>query len=406
MDIVGGAYLEEVDFYDYRNVFGSAVRATAAVSNLADGEAHLTVRAAERHIATLNGHARAHGFSLNVQESTNQIIGFRYYHGLTDGNLFGWAGGDTRYRLEVTDSAAVLRFGMVEGTAVVSGDRVVYDPQSPQPEPFHQNGSEATHLALVLNASEAKAWSKKHDLEPAGEELLDLPDVEAVVIKCGPKGALAFSGDGIGGIPSYRTSHVWPVGSGDVFSGVFAYYWAVEEKSPVQAARAASAAAAYFCDTQVLPIPHNPPSHPEFTGDELPLRFGEPTPQIYLAGPFFTLGQRWLVNEARRGLLELDVDVFSPLHDVGDVTERESVEDVAASDLDGLQSSDLVLALLDEPDSGTNVEIGYARSRDIPVVIYADHLQDRQRTMLEGTDCQIFDHFPTAVYQSVWRAQT
>lgn len=406
MDVVGGAYLEEVEFYDYRNVFGSAPRAAAAISNLGDENVHLTVRSAEQHISTLESHAKAYGFSLNVQESTNQVLGFRYYHGLTDGNLFGSRPGDNRYLLEVKDSTSVLRFGMVEGTAVVSGDRVVYDPQSPQPEPFHENGSQANHLALVLNASEAKAWSGQEDLKSAGDDLLDLPDVEAVVIKCGPKGALVFSVNGVEGVPSYRTSHVWPIGSGDVFSGVFAYYWAVERKSPVSAANAASAAAAYFCDTQVLPIPPAPSSKAEFTGEELALRFGEPTPQIYLAGPFFTLGQRWLVNETRRGLLDLDVDIFSPLHDVGDAAVSESVGEVAASDLDGLRSSDLVLALLDEPDSGTSVEIGYARSQDIPVVIYADHLQNRQRTMLEGTDCQIFDHFPTAVYQSIWRAQT
>ena len=39
--------------------------------------------------------------------------------------------------------------------------------------------------------------------------------------------------------------------------------------------------------------------------------------KVYLAGPFFSMGQRWLVDEARRCLGELGMDVFSPFHDIG-----------------------------------------------------------------------------------------
>ena len=50
----------------------------------------------------------------------------------------------------------VLRFGMLEGTAVVDADYAVYDPQNAAaPESFARNGSKANHLALVLNIYEA-----------------------------------------------------------------------------------------------------------------------------------------------------------------------------------------------------------------------------------------------------------
>lgn len=402
MHVAGGAYLEEVEFYGYRNVFGSAVRAAAASAGLSGDNVSLVTCAADDFKRTLRSHADAFGFNLDIQSTTGQAIGFRYYHGLTDGKLIGWSDTDREYRLSVSGASACLRFGMVEGTAVVSGDRVVYDPQSPDPESFHENGSQADQLAIVLNDAEAKNWSSKSDIRGAGEFLLEYPDVEVVVIKQGPRGAFVFDGDQVRFVPSYRTNYVWPVGSGDVFSGVFAHYWADRQIDAMQAALRASAAAAYFCETQNLPIPEDPQSKPEFTGEKVSLPGEGASPHVYLAGPFFTLGQRWLINETRRSLLNMGAEVFSPVHEVGVKSPDNKPQEIASSDLEGLHSSDIVLALMDEADRGTSMEIGYARSEGIPVVVYADHLVDRHKTMLEGTGCHIFDHFPTAVYQAVW----
>jgi hypothetical protein len=50
----------------------------------------------------------------------------------------------------------VVRFGMLEGDAIVHADRAVYDPQNVAfPTHFGANGSRAKHLALVLNRAEA-----------------------------------------------------------------------------------------------------------------------------------------------------------------------------------------------------------------------------------------------------------
>ena len=403
MYITGGTYLEHIDFYGFKNIYGSAVRAAAATANISDEDVSLVTCSADRYSGTLRSHKDAYGFNLAIQETIDQAIGFWYYHGLDDGELIGFSDTELECILSVSDAAAVLRFGMVEGTAVVSGERVVYDPQSLDPEPFHANGSEADDLALVLNEAEAEAWSGSSGTRKSGNKLLQYPDVETVVIKRGPKGVMVFTDTQTQLVPSYRTDYVWPVGSGDVFSGVFAYYWAVEGEDPVSAANKASVAAAYFCDTRILPIPKCPASENHFTGEKLstPVN-GSSRSQIYIASPFFTLGQRWLVNETRRSLLDMGIDVFSPVHDVGSAQEISKPEEIASSDLKGLRSSDAVLALIDENDSGTHIEIGYARNEDIPVVAYAHQIDERHRTMMEGTGCRIFNHFPTAVYQAVW----
>lgn len=398
MDVIGGAYLEAVDFYGYKNLFGSSTRAAAAVAGMID--VRLTTCLGKDQIETLEVHSESYGFEFKVQEILGRTIGFRYFHGLSDGQVCSLpSSNDDKVTLRLEDSAALLRFGMVEGTAIVSGDRVVYDPQSPTSDFFHDNGSKANELALVLNATEARSWTDKNDIKSAGKCLLDRPDVRVVVIKDGPRGALVFDKQKICEIPAYRTERVWPVGSGDVFSGMFTYYWAVEQSSPEEAAQRASLAAAYFCETRVLPIPSSPQERDEFNGVAIE---GYEAPRIYLAGPFFNLGQRWLVEEARRLLLDHEMDVFSPIHDVGEAKRDTSMKEIARADLEGILSCDVVLALLDDADRGTHFEIGFARENEIPVIAYADHLEVRDRTMLEGTDCKIFSHFPTAIYHAVW----
>ena len=45
----------------------------------------------------------------------------------------------------------------MEGDAKVAGEKVIFDPQSPnRPVSFKENRSEADHLAIVLNSTEAR----------------------------------------------------------------------------------------------------------------------------------------------------------------------------------------------------------------------------------------------------------
>lgn len=120
-----------------------------------------------------------------------------------------------------------------------------------------------------------------------------------------------------------------------------------------------------------------------------------------MAGPFFTTGQIWVVEELLSAIERLGASVFSPLHDVG--TQQQS-EIIANLDLEGIKSSQAMLAVLDGSDPGTLFEIGYARSQNIPVVVLAENVMTSELTMMLGTGCEIVDDFSTAVYRSVWAA--
>jgi nucleoside 2-deoxyribosyltransferase len=119
---------------------------------------------------------------------------------------------------------------------------------------------------------------------------------------------------------------------------------------------------------------------------------------VYLAGPFFTLGQRWLIEEALRTLRGLGCPVFSPLHEVG----FGDPQTVAPADLAGLDGSTAVLALLDGSDPGTLFEVGHARSRGIPVVGLAEDVLGRDLTMPLGSGCDIVSDLTTAAYRTAW----
>src|SRR5208283_4768495 len=106
----------------------------------------------------------------------------------------------------------------------------------------------------------------------------------------------------------------------------------------IEAAINATRAAAHYCNNPSLPVPLNfgdsVKPEQEFLGgiaqEESDLR-----PQIYLAGPFFNMMQRWMVHESRQALREQGLEVFSPFHDVG----IGEAADIAPADLKGLVES-------------------------------------------------------------------
>jgi hypothetical protein len=123
-------------------------------------------------------------------------------------------------------------------------------------------------------------------------------------------------------------------------------------------------------------------------------------PLVYLAGPFFSTAELWVVDLLQRELRwTLGADVFSPYHDVG-----EGDTDVAAKDLEGLAASTSVLALLDGNDSGTIFEVGWAVHAGIPVVGFADRVDREAMKMLEGSGVEFHRDLSSAAYRAVWVA--
>ncbi|MBX5146676.1 PfkB family carbohydrate kinase [Rhizobium lentis] len=393
MDIVGGVYREKCAYPAWDRLFGSGLRAAGAVSGLSNGS-RLHTYAPVDWIDAVRSSAAAFGVSADVTPSEEEIE-FSYFHPMSRAVLSPSHPKEMPPISVVGD--AVLRFGLVEGTAVVRGRRVVFDPQTGSGvERFGANGSTAGELALVLNGWEAEQATGLPALE-AGTELLKSHGAAVVITKLGPEGARVFiQGQETVTVPSYMSDRVFKIGSGDVFSAIFALHWAERGVEAPLAADLASRSVAHFVNGHRLPVPI-----PEEMEHGKAIHAKASPGRVYLAGPFFTLSQRWFIEETRNALFGLDLDVFSPLHDAG--TGRPAVS-LADADLRGLDGSAVVLALIDGHDPGTIFEVGHARKANIPVILVAERFDGYHRTMFEGTGCHIEDDYTTALYRTAWTA--
>jgi hypothetical protein len=248
--IAGGSYLEICSRPDWRRLFGSGLRATCAVAHLSPG-AKLHTYSFKDWKDDIEHSAGAFGCEAFVTP-IDQAISFSYNHPLSTARQFP----PTLTRnlpLSVTGKT-VLRFGFVEGDAVVNAECAVYDPQSSGPfVPFKSNGSSALHLAVVLNEDEAAATGS--EAGTSTRELVERHGAEIVVIKRGPHGATVYSQDGTSSdIRPYLSDSVFKIGSGDVFSAAFAIYWAERGMDAGRAADLASRSVAQFVDGHALPL--------------------------------------------------------------------------------------------------------------------------------------------------------
>jgi len=391
ISVVGGVYLEQCIEPAWNEIYGSGGRAAASLGAVSDGVILYTYLnpKLERQFAPL---ARSFGFSYQSCESAWDI-GFAYTHCLSTPHITPNSFGQERPI--VVEAPVILRFGMMEGTAKVMGDRVVYDPQSAfDPRPFKENGSSAGHLAVLINSYELKKMTGTKDPVAGAQHLLQ-GGAEIVIVKRGSLGCLVVMSGSTVTVPAYRSEFVWSIGSGDVFAAAFAHFWAEKGIAPDQAAELASRATALYCSSMSLPLRSR---------DDLQSFALRPIGPItgqrraYLAGPFFNLPQRWLVDEARNHLLSQGLEVFSPLHDIG----TGPAEMVASADLKGLVGCDRVLALVDGCDVGTIFEIGYARANNIPVVAFVQNTSEGDLKMLAGSGCFIVKDFVTAIYHTSW----
>ena len=151
---------------------------------------------------------------------------------------------------------AVLRFGFLEGDAIVAADRAIYDPQNGKVSaPFGANGSRANELALVLNERELCRMVRVSDIGAAATELIRSQGASVVVVKRGPLGATVFQpGESPTHIPAYRSERVFKIGSGDIFSAIFAVQWGEAKLTASHAADLASRSVSAYCATRLLPI--------------------------------------------------------------------------------------------------------------------------------------------------------
>ena len=382
MIVVGGSYLETILYPRFSmTLVGSGVRATETLGPDATRLVTIATAAESRAIASRLA-------STTVEAAERQDpVDFRYLDPALAPEVVGLPApprGSLRLDFPNDD---VLAFGMAELPKgyPLNARRVVLDPQAPWSASSRLlDDISADQIAVCANRKEARLITGLDDPYEAALALLDYATVEAVVVKCGALGYVVADHDMAVRVHATPTLPVRTLGSGDIFSSVFAREWF----AGASAADAASAASATVAATG------QPATH-----THLPLQPGY-APKVYLAGPFFTLGERWLVERVRSILSGLGARVFSPIHDVGP-----GDTEVAKKDLDGLDTCDVVLALLDGFDPGTIYETGWAARENIPVIGFASESHSKETKMLVGMGAEVHTGLTTALYRAVWAGQ-
>lgn len=393
LTVVGGVYRERCSWPEWDQVFGSGGRAAAALGGVVPDLELVTYAEPElaRHFA---GYAEMYGFNLRVVEAPQRVT-FEYVHPMSLPVIRPSPGLITRLPPIDVTGEAVLRFGMMESTGRVRAEVCVYDPQSAfSPELFSANGSATGRLAVVANRGEIAGMTGVREPVEGARALLVSERAEVVVVKAGTDGAIVVTAEAVIPVHAYRSERTFTIGSGDVFAAAFAAAWGVRGLDPVASARITSVAVSEYVDSRALPI-----------RDMRELAAADPRPlvarpgEVYLAGPFFTMAQRWQIDEARRCLAEVGMRVFSPFHDIGPGL----AGDVAPADIAAIERCDALFAVLDGLDPGTLYEVGYARALGKPVYGFAQVVKDEDLKMVVGSGCLVYDDFVTAVHQLAWR---
>ena len=427
LKVIGGVYREICLEPNWNQLVGSGLRSSIAaveILKLAGVPVHLESWVAEGEKAELEAWAKSYGIETELHAREDSIE-FQYEHGLSIPNIL--PAPNTICPISATRIVAekVLLFGLQEDNpnqdaVQLEAKQVVYDPQGDSKSiPFSHKGLKAERLAIVANLTEtisiaAKLGVAVSEIEDKpyslGRAILEKECAEVVVIKNGAEGAFVVTNDDQHHVLSYKTQKLFKIGSGDVFSGVFAACWLGQDADPITAARRASSAAAFYCNRgglAGLPIPANQDDvlSSGIIEHSMPSRSSEDSrKQVYIAGPLFNFQQRWFIQEVRRCLESQGVVTFSPYHDVG-LSSESTIKETAAKDIEGLEASAAVFAIVDGLDAGTLFEIGYAAAKGIPVIAYVQCTDKRDLLMIEGSpSCAVHNDLPSAIYHAAWAA--
>lgn len=385
--VVGGLYDEICYEPQVRRTFGSGVRAAAALRE-----------SIERLVTVADGASTPLAESVlgTVQiDATDRAapIQFEYDTPLSRPHL-NVERDDLRVRVPDVDGTDIVVFGMVEQNPSVRCRRAVVDPQHSLSASQISSLVTADEMVVVANRREVHTLVPGPDTASSAEALRVLLGASAVIVKCGALGALVVSDHGIAGVAVVPTESVFPIGSGDVFTAALAESWFLGATVEEAAQTAAMRTAGYCATRQLGPvtIPSSSLHPPTAMSISAP-------PRIYLAASFATPEQRWAARTVERGLSDIGAVVFSPLRDVGQVTDQAAT---ASADLAGLSSCDAVLLLADTARSGPHFEAGWAHHLQIPVVVTSSDPDPARFTMLRGTGAEVAADWSSAAYKAVW----
>lgn len=295
MEIVGGFYRELSLVPEIDQIFGSGGRAAAILSKIANNVTLHTYSDNDSDIAEFEKK-----YAIKVKKyQRDDPITFSYFHPLSTPHISK----SENFQLPIkVNGEVVLRFGFIEGDSVVDADRVVFDPQTWKQKAIYSiNGSKANNLIVVLNELELDHSTSANSLIEQAQELLELNKAEAIVVKRGVKGCFVLEKNGSKfSIPSYLSNKVTKIGTGDVFSAVFAFYWGVKKEPPSLAAELASKHVACFCESGGIDLNFQ-------TIEKLLPIYVESFKPVTIFADQTGLGKRYILEEAKYLLLQFGI---------------------------------------------------------------------------------------------------
>lgn len=97
--------------------------------------------------------------------------------------------------------------------------------------------------------------------------------------------------------------------------------------------------------------------------------------KVYLAGPFFNNEEKDLIKRLENHLEKRSHNVFSPSRDGGILEKNASLNNrisIFSQNIGAINWCDVVVAIIDNRDSGTIWEMGYAYALGKPIIAYSD----------------------------------
>ncbi|MGZ8287096.1 MAG: PfkB family carbohydrate kinase [Allosphingosinicella sp.] len=277
----------------------------------------------------------------------------------------------------------ILCFGCVEGEVLVKAERAVVDPQGAPTWHFRGDGGQAERLALVLNVSEAKARTGAHEIEAAALALLSDEAAEVVVIKLGPNGAHVFEKGGAAHwVPAYSSAANYTIGSGDIFSAIFAHLW-FAGRDPAAAADGASQHVAAYVESAALPLAITlPPRQP---------RRPSGIQHLVLIVPGASIASKWFADILQKAAADLGIAEV----------ETVALELFLAGNIRPTRNRAVLICALDQ--ASANAILSNRWAREMEATVFIDASIRPQQDAAYGV--RIVSDLSQALYDACWMVE-
>ena len=251
INVVGGTY-REINYDDISmEIFGSGFRAAKFLLEN-DCLVNFLTSGNDETINFLKENQKVYPkFKFHCNHHT-ELITFKYSFAIDEPSIFPSPNNISKTGKWECLCDDLIAFGMLESDYEVNCKRVVYDPQtSINPNKFSQLGK-AEELIYIINNKEAHIISSSDEIQGVKEYFFTEENVQAFIVKNGPYGATLYTRDNEYAIPCYITENVHKIGSGDIFTASFGYYWMYKKLSLQASALMASKSTAVYCDKKVF----------------------------------------------------------------------------------------------------------------------------------------------------------